>query len=255
MNRNFITLNRRGSRAELILNRPPRNVLDVEMLEQFVGALRELRDDESLKILVLRGSGGMFCGGIDVSERASERAGLMMPLFTEIFDFLNQIRGVTVAVVEGEAHDGGFELATFCDVLFAAENATFQHPEIKFGLFPPIAAAILPRLVGRNRALEWIISGDVVTAREAYEAGLVNRLWHHDRVNAELEKFVSKIDSLSAPAVVWTKRAIDRSLYVSAMEGMRNSESIYMLELMRNLDPSEGIKAAIEGRAPHWRNM
>ena len=255
MNRSFITLNRRASRAELVLNRPPRNLLNVEVLEQFVNSLKQLRDDESLKILVLRGSASVFCSGIEVTERASDRAGLMMPLFTEIFDFLNQIRGLTVSVVEGEAHDGGFELAAFCDVVFAADNATFQHPEINYGLFPPIAAAILPRLVGRNRALEWMMSGDVITAQEAYEAGLINRLWHHDRVNAELEKFVNKIDSLSAPAIVWTKRAVDRSFYASVMEGMRISESIYMLELMRNLDPHEGIKAAVEGRPPRWRNV
>jgi len=255
MNRSFITLNRRASRAELVLNRPPRNLLNVEVLEQFVNSLKQLRDDESLKILVLRGSASVFCSGIEVTERASDRAGLMMPLFTEIFDFLNQIRGLTVSVVEGEAHDGGFELAAFCDVVFAADNATFQHPEINYGLFPPIAAAVLPRLVGRNRALEWMMSGDVITAREAYEAGLINRLWHHDRVNAELEKFVNKIDSLSAPAVVWTKRAVDRSFYAPVMEGMRISESIYMLELMRNLDPHEGIKAAVEGRPPRWRNV
>jgi cyclohexa-1,5-dienecarbonyl-CoA hydratase len=255
MNRSFITLNRRASRAELILNRPPRNLLNVEVLEQFVNSLKQLRDDESLKILVLRGSASVFCSGIEVTERASDRAGLMMPLFTEIFDFLNQIRGLTVSVVEGEAHDGGFELAAFCDVVFAADNATFQHPEINYGLFPPIAAAVLPRLVGRNRALEWMMSGDVITAQEAYEAGLINRLWHHDRVNAELEKFVNKIDSLSAPAVVWTKRAVDRSFYAPVMEGMRISESIYMLELMRNLDPHEGIKAAVEGRPPRWRNV
>jgi len=255
MSKSHVTLNRSGSRAEITINRPPRNLLNVEVLEELVTTLKHMREDETLKILVMRGANSTFCGGIELIERTREHAGLMMPLFTQIFDFMNQIRGLTVALVEGEAHDGGFELASFCDVVFAADNATFQHPEITYGLFPPIAAAVLPRLIGRNRTLEWILTGELISAKEAHDAGLVNRIWHKDKVNIEIEKFVQKVDSLSAPAVIWTKRAVDRSLYAPVMEGMRMSESIYMLELMRNLDPHEGIKAALEGKKPVWRNL
>lgn len=255
MSHNYAVLRRRHGRAELTLNRPPKNLLNVEMLEEILAGLDPLRDDETLKVLVVRGFGGHFCSGVDLAERTSERAGLLMPQFTRLFDYLNQIRGLTVAMVEGEAFDGGFELAAFCDVVFAADGATFRLPEITYGLFPPIAAALLPRLVGRNKALEYILSGETIKVDELQRAGLVNRIFPGHRVNEELERFVSHVESLSAPAVVWAKRAVDRSLYSPVMEGMRTSESIYMLELMRNLDPHEGVRAALEGRKPVWRNL
>jgi cyclohexa-1,5-dienecarbonyl-CoA hydratase len=252
---NLVRLNHQGSRADLTLNRPPKNLLNVEMLEQLVNHLDHLREDESLKVLVIKGAAGVFCSGIELGARTTEEAGVLMPVFTRVFDFINQIRGITIAVVEGEASDGGFELASYCDIVFAADSATFCLPEITLGLFPPIAAAILPRLVGRNKTIEWLVSGNRITAQEAMDAGLVNRVWPAGRLQDEAEKFAARVNSFSAPAVVWTKRAIDRGLYAPVRDGMRSSESIYMLELMRNLDPHEGIKAAIEGRKPNWRNM
>ncbi len=250
----LLKFTRKEGRADLILNRPARNLLNAEMLEQIVDALGKVREDETLKILIIRGSGNTFCGGIELQERVKERVGLIMPLFTRMFDLLDDICGLTVVAVEGEACDAGFEIAAFCDVFFATESARFGHPEITFGHYPPIAAAILPRLVGRNRALEWIISGEMISAREAYRAGLVNRLVREGELMAEVNRYAERIASYSAPAVIWAKRAVDRSLYTPAMEAMRLSESTYMIELLNNIDPHEGLKATIEGRTPKWRN-
>ncbi len=250
----FIKFARTKDRADLILNRPPRNLLNIELLEETVDALGKAREDESLKVLVISGAGGNFSGGIELHERTSERVGLIMPLFTRMFDYLNEICGLTIAAVEGEVSDGGFELAAFCDVCIATEGTIFWHPEISFGLYPPIAAAILPRLVGRNRALDWIISGDKISSREAYRAGMINRMVRDGELMTEVDRYADKIASYSAPAVIWAKRAIDRSLYTPAMEAMRTSESTYMIELLNNIDPHEGLSAAIEGREPKWRD-
>ncbi len=251
----FIDFIRKGSRADLMLKRPSRNLLNVEMLEEIVNALGRAREDESLKVLVLKGSGGTFCGGIELKERTTERVGHLMPLYTQMYDYLNDICGLTVAAVEGEAFDGGFELAAFCDVCIATESATFCHPEISFGHYPQIAAAILPRLVGRNRAIDWIISGDNISAREAYRAGLINRLVREGELMDEVNRYADKVASRSGPAIIWSKRAIDRSLYASAMEAMRTTASTYMKELLSNIDPHEGLNAAIEGRPPKWRDI
>ena len=126
----FIKFDRDKDRAVLILNRPSKNILNVEMLEEVVDALGQAREDESLKVLTLRGGSGTFCGGIEREERSADRVGLIMPLFTRMFDFLNEICGITIAAVEGEATDGGFEIAAFCDITFATESAVFNHPEI-----------------------------------------------------------------------------------------------------------------------------
>lgn len=250
----FIDFTRKDSRADLTLKRPARNLLNVEMLEEIVNALGQAREDDSLKVLILKGSSGTFCGGIELKERTAERVGNLMPLYSQMFDFLNDIRGLTVAAVEGEAFDGGFELAAFCDVCIATEGATFCHPEISFGHYPQIAAAILPRIVGRNRAIDWIISGDNISASEAYRAGLIIRLVKEGELMNEVNRYADKVASRSAPAVIWAKRAIDRSLYSSAMEALRTTASTYMKELLSNLDPHEGLSAAIEGRTPEWRN-
>jgi enoyl-CoA hydratase/carnithine racemase len=251
----FIKFTRIKGRADLILNRPPRNLMNAEMLEEIVDVLGKAREDESLKVLVIRGAGSNFCGGIELKERSSEQVGILMPLFTRMFDFLNHVCGLTVAAAEGEVSDGGFELYCFCDVCIATEGTIFSFPEISFGHYPLIATAILPRLVGRNRALDWIISGDKISSREAYRAGMINRLARDGELMTEVDRYADKIAGFSAPAVIWAKRAVDRSLYTPVMEAMRTSESTYMIELLNNIDPHEGLKAAIEGRPPNWRDL
>jgi len=253
-NYRFIRFDHKQFRADLVFNRPAKNKLNFEMLEELVDALGQVREDETLKVLTIRGASGTFCGGLEREERTAERVGLTMPLFMRMFDYLNDIHGITIAAIQGEAVDGGFELAAFCDVNFATESAVFQHPEITFGHYPPIAAAILPRLVGRNRAVDWILSGDKISSREAYRAGLVTRMVREGELMDEVNRYANKIIKYSAPAIVWAKRSIDASLYSPAMEAMRSSESTYMVELMKNFDPHEGLKAVIEGREPKWRD-
>jgi len=251
----FITFTRAKGRADLVLNRPPRNLMNVEMLEEIVDVLGKAREDETLKVLVIKGAGTNFSGGLELEERSSDRVGILMPLFTRMFDYLNEICGLTIAAAEGEVSDGGFELYSFCDVCIATEGTIFSFPEITFGHYPLIATAILPRLVGRNRALDWIISGDKISSREAYRAGMINRLARDGELMVEINRYADKIANFSAPAIIWAKRAIDRTLYTSVMEALRTSESTYMIDLLNNIDPHEGLKAAIEGRAPVWRDI
>ena len=96
----LIDFKRTGARADLVLKRPPRNTLNVEMLEEMISALEEIRDDESLKVLVIKGNGLNFCGGVEVNELTSERVGLLMPLYTRTFDYINDIRGVVMQLAQ-----------------------------------------------------------------------------------------------------------------------------------------------------------
>ena len=251
----FIQFTRSKGRADLALNRPPRNLMNIEMLEEIVDVIGKAREDESLKAFVIKGAGSNFSGGLELEERSPDRIGILMPLFTRMFDYLNEICGLTIAAAEGEVSGGGFELCSFCDVCIATEGTTFSFPEISFGHYPLIATAILPRLVGRNRALDWIISGDKISSREAYRAGMINRLVRDGELMIEVNRYADKVASYSAPAIIWAKRAIDRTLYMPVMEALRTSESTYMIELLNNIDPHEGLKAAIEGRAPNWRDI
>lgn len=250
----FIDYRRGNARADLVLKRPPRNLLNVEMIEEIVAALDELRADDTLKVLVLRASGNHFCSGIELAELTAERIGLLMPAYTRLFDFINGIRGVVIAGIQGEAFGAGCELACFCDITVGGRGAKFCFPDIKRGLFPPIASAILPRLIGRNRAFDWIFSGRAINAEEAHANDLISRIVPDDQLESFIEEYATRLVSLSAPALTLAKRALDGALYSPVMEALKKTESTYMLDLMNSLDPHEGIKAALEGRAPVWRN-
>jgi enoyl-CoA hydratase/carnithine racemase len=149
---------------------------------------------------------------------------------------------------------GGCELAVFCDMVIASDRATFGQPEIKVGVFPPIAAVLFPHLVGRNRALELLLTGDVVGAAEAKAIGLINKVFPAESFHEKTEEFISKLTSLSGPVLRLTKRAVDRSLYTSVTEGITAVERLYLGELMQTEDAREGLTAFLEKRKPIWKN-
>jgi len=249
-----IDFKRTGSRADLVLRRPPRNMLNTEMLEEIVQVIDMLRDDETLKVLVVKGNGIHFCGGIELEDLTADRVGLLMPYYTRLFDHINSIRGVVIAGIQGEAFGAGSELACFCDITLVGKTAKFCFPDMRMGLFPPIGAAILPRLIGRNRAFDWIFSGRVIPAEEALANDLISRVVPDESLNAMIEEYAGRLVSLSGPAIACAKRALDGALYIPVMEALKKTESIYMLDLMNSIDPHEGIKAMMENRAPVWRN-
>ncbi len=250
----YIEFRRRGGRADLTLKRHPRNLLNTAMLEEIVNALQNLRDDDALKVLVLSSSGDHFCSGAEWQELQNDRIGIYMPLYTRVFNLLNHIKGITLAAVQGDALGPGAELAMFCDITFAAKNAKFGFNEIKAGIFPPIATAVLPHLVGRNRALDWIISAKTITAQEAYDANMVARVLPDDDLDEFVDDYATRINNLSAPALILCKRALDGALYSNVPEALKTSESTYMIDLMNCIDPHEGLTAMIENRAPVWKN-
>ncbi len=250
----FIDYRRVGGRADLTLKRPPRNVLNGQMLEQMVKVVEPLREDDELKLLVIHGSPTTFCGGIELEELTTENVGLFMPNYTRLFDIINGIKGVVIAGIRGEAFGAGCELACFADITIASNTAKFCFPDTKIGLFPMIATAVLPRLVGRNRAFDWIFSSRLIAAEEALSHDLISRLVPDDKLDSFVEEYAARIMSLSGATIECTKRAIDGALYVPVMEGLKKTESTYMIDLMNSIDPHEGIRAAMEGRSPVWRN-
>ncbi len=250
----FISFERSDGRADLTMNHPPGNMMNAALLQEMLTALDRVRDDETLKVLVIRGANGTFCRGVAPGNLTMDEIGNLMPLYSRLFIYLNSIRGMILAVVEGEAFGTGCELTAFCDVTVAAEDARFGFPEITMGLFPPIATAILPRVIGRNRALDWILSGREVSAVEAKDAHLVTRTVPHRELHEFADVYADRIAGFSAPAIVLAKRAVDGALYSPIMEALKTTESTYMIDLMNSIDPHEGLKAKIEGREPVWRN-
>jgi len=254
MNMQYITLSIEGEVATLRLNRPPANLLHIPMLEEITEALLSLREHPALKVLVLRGSDGVFSEGIDLAERTRERSQRMLAVFLRVFEMLRMTSVVTVAAVEGRAAGAGFELALGCNLFVAAETATFALPQIKMGLIPPVASAILPRIAPRRRAMEWILTGNLISARRLEHDGVINRLFPEDHFDSMLAGFMSELTGKSGPVLQLARRAQFESYYGTFPDALASIQSLYQRELVELEDAQEGVRAATEGRKPVWRN-
>jgi len=250
----FIKIIEGEKNVSLVMNRPPLNVLNIAMMKEFNDALIGVREFRHANAVVIRAEGKAFSAGVDISDHTADRVGTMMDEFHKMFVNLFAIGVPTIAVVDGAALGGGCELAIACDMIVASERSKFVQPEIKVGVFPPIAAAIMPRLIGRNRTLEFLMSGDALTAPEAERLGLVNRVFPVEGFSAAVDSFVSKFTSQSRVLLEMTKRAVDMGLQSACMDAIEAAEKLYMGDMMKTEDAAEGLKAFLEKRAALWTN-
>ncbi|MFC1493094.1 enoyl-CoA hydratase/isomerase family protein [candidate division KSB1 bacterium] len=239
--------------AEIILNNPPVNIMTQAMMEEINSVLEELHADNSLHMLIFSSEGKHFSAGADVGEHTKDKCGEMIPEFTKLFFNLNKITCPVIAVVKGLALGGGCELVIFCDMVIASEKAKIGQPEISVGVFPPLGAVIFPHLLGRNRAMELLLSGDVIPAAEAERIGLINKVFPEEIFEEKTKEFLDKFKNKSPVVLKLTKKAIDASLYRTVIDALKNAEEIYLKELMETEDASEGISAFLEKRQPLWK--
>ncbi len=225
-------------------NRPPANVLTMELLEELRRAFARAAASAA-RGLLLRGSGKCFSAGADVSEHLPGKVEAMLPLFTRTVLDLLTLDIPTAAYVHGSALGGGFELALACDFRVADENARFGLPEIQLGVFPPVAAVLLPQTIARSRAMEMLLTGDSISARDAADAGLT-------RIGAveTAESLLDRIAAHPVPAVATCKRAARERV----VERITLAERAYLDDLMKHPEPVEGLRAFLEKRPPAWRN-
>jgi len=240
--------------ARITLRRPPLNILNIELMGEINRALESLRGRGDLKAIAFLAEGKAFSAGVDVSEHTGEKVRDMIYVFHKMFRLLDEAGVTSVAVVGGAALGGGCELATFCDIVIASENAKFGQPEIQVGVFPPVACAVFPKIMGRKKALELILTGDVISAEEAQKLGMVNKVVPPEKLNEEAEAFLSKLKSLSAPVLRLARLAAMRDLS-RLLNQLSEIEEIYLSRLMRTHDAEEGLKAFLEKRKPQWKNM
>lgn len=236
--------------GRLTLDRPPINILSIAMLREILAMLTEAAADESLKALVLSAEGKMFSAGVDVADHTAEKVAELIPLFDQVCVSLAGFPAPTVAVVQGSALGGGFELVSCCDLVVASEDAHFGQPEIKLGVIPPIAALRLPRHIGARRAAEILLTGEPLDAVEAVRVGLINRAVPASQLDATVEIVIRTLTGLSAAALRACKRAM--RLGVDEWVGLEAVERLYLEELMATQDAQEGLAAFLEKRPPVW---
>ncbi|HEX7177986.1 MAG TPA: enoyl-CoA hydratase-related protein [Pyrinomonadaceae bacterium] len=242
--------------ARVTFARPPLNIFDIAMMREVDRALTDcmtLRDVVAVVFDAAKGSRA-FSAGVSVEEHRAETIYQMLDSFHAIFRTMEQLGKPTVALVEGAALGGGCELVTACDIVISGTRAHYGQPEIKLGVFPPVAAVLLPRVIGERRARELLLTGELIDAQEAHRLGLVSHLVEEGQLEGKLQEVLARLRELSAPALEMTRRALDTARGRTFDDALARVEDLYLNELMKTEDADEGIRAFIEKRKPAWRN-
>ncbi len=242
--------------ARITFARPPLNVFNIAMMREIGGALSECVPQRDLAAIVFDAAADTraFSAGVAVEEHVAETVFQMLEAFHSIFRALRQIAKPVIAVVDGPALGGGCELVAACDIVIASERARFGQPEIKLGVFPPIAAILLPRIIGEKRARELIFTGDLIDAAEALQLGLVNYVLPSAELEGKTENILIKLRELSASSLAMTRTALDLGGQSGFDAALAEVENLYLHELMKTEDAQEGSRAFMEKRKPEWRN-
>ena len=238
----------------ITLDRPPVNIFNIAMMEEINSALEEWEGMKDLKVILFRAQGKCFSAGVDVGEHMGDLAPKMIEAFHRIFRILDRLGIPTAASVYGSCLGGGCELAIFCDVVVASESTKLGQPEIQVGVFPPIAAQLMPRIIGRKAASDLILSGRIIGAEEALQMGLVNRVVKEEDLEKETREFLKPYLKLSAEVLRLAKKAITAGLRDDLEPSLHAIEDIYLNELMETHDAHEGLNAFLEKRKPVWKN-
>jgi cyclohexa-1,5-dienecarbonyl-CoA hydratase len=242
--------------ARITLARPPVNVLNIAMMNEINSALEECSQQRDLIAIIFDATPECraFSAGVAVEEHVEATIYRMLDSFHAIFRALEQVAKPTIAIVDGPALGGGCELISACDIVIASDRARFGQPEIKLGVFPPVAAILLPKIIGEKKARELILTGELIEAVEALRFGLVNYVVPPQQLSQKCQEMLSKLRELSAASLEMTRRALDLGRGRSLDAALAPIENLYLHELMKTGDANEGIKAFQEKRKPVWRN-
>lgn len=247
----FLEIGTADGVATITMNRPPLNVLNIAMMSEFNGVLERVLADD-LAAVVIAAQGKAFSAGVDVADHTPEKVGDMIRLFHGIFRKLAATDALTIAVVQGAALGGGCELACFCDIVLASQKAKFGQPEVQVGVFPPVAACVLPPQIGIKKAIELTALGATIKADEAQRIGLVNQVYAVEEFDAGVQAYLDQIRKLSRPVVRMAKRATMFGYRDQITRHLDEAERLYLDEMMKLSDAHEGIAAFLEKRAPEW---
>lgn len=244
-----ITFEKKDKVATITLNEPPSNWLTIVMMKEINQVLLDVKKDPTVQLLVFDAAGGKaFCDGVDVADHTPDRVDEMIEVFHGMFRIMSSMDVTTVALVNGRSLGGGCELMAFCDIVIASEKAKIGQPEIAVGVFPPVAAAWFPKIIGLKKTMELLLTGKIITAKEAEAIGLVNVVLPAENFKEGVDKFLADFLNKSRPVAMWTRRAIMAGLNVDFIEALKVSEMIYMQGCMATDDAKEGISAFMEKR-------
>jgi enoyl-CoA hydratase len=219
-----------------------------------VSALTAFDSDEAVGAMVITGSQRAFAAGADIKEMAEASAVEMLTSnFVELFDGIRNVRKPVIAAVSGYALGGGCELAMSCDMIVASETAKFGQPEVTIGVIPGAGGTQrLTRAIGKALAMEMVLNNRMLTAGEAAQFGLVNRVVPVERFLEEALALASEVAGRAPLAVRLGKEAVNKAFELSLTEGLEAERRAFYM-LFATEDQKEGMKAFIEKARPNWK--
>jgi len=244
--------------AYITFNRPKvLNAIDAQMILELNRAADEIEDDAEVRVVILTGTGRAFVSGGDISllEKGTDAPYQLYLLHDKLMRFLLRLEKLAqpvLAAINGYALGGGLEIATACDIRIAAENVKMGVPEVTLGVMPGAGAtARLPRLISKGKALEMLLTGEMIDAWEAYRIGLANKVVPEGEALAAAEEMADKIIKNAPQAVLQIKNGVQVGMDMS-LEGASEYCQKNCMMLFATGDGKEGLRAFLEKRPPVW---
>jgi len=252
---------RQGPVLRLTLRNPPANVLSTEVIESLQAEIAAAREDGAIRAVVIAAEGKLFSGGHDLKEMTSHRGdedggkaffAQTFAICSRLIHSIVELPKPVIAEVDGIATAAGCQLVASCDLAFASDRARFGVNGIDVGLFCTTPAVALTRNVGLKRAMEMLLTGEMIDANAAFEIGLVNRVVDADSLTRTVNEVANMIAAKSPTAVMLGKRAVYGQVGLGLMEAYE-SASRTMVENLLTADAEEGIDAFLQHREPNWQ--
>ena len=252
-----VILERKDRVAVLTINRPDKlNALNLATRNDITAAFDELRADDSIRVVVVTGAGEKaFIAGADIAEFAGRTAHQQRAVMQQmkVFSLVEEFPKPVIAAINGFCLGGGCELALACDLRVASDRASFGQPEINLGIIPGGGGTQrLTRLVGEGKAMELILTGDIINAQAAYGIGLVNMVVPAADLEAKTMELANRIAEKSPVALRMAKEAVKLASRSSLDEGLRREVDLFAL-CFSSEDKDEGVSAFLEKRRPVFK--
>ncbi|KAA3647923.1 MAG: enoyl-CoA hydratase [Chloroflexi bacterium] len=255
MTEELVLIEKENAVGTVHLNRPDKlNALSPAMLSALADALEQLDVDKDIRVIIIAGSSNVFAAGADIEAMAKASPLEMKALGTR--DYWLRMRRIDkplIAAVSGYAFGGGCELALQCDLIVASETAQFAQPEIKLGIIPGAGGTQrLTKAIGPYRAMEMVLTGEAISAQEAYQHNLINRVVPVERYLDEAKELARLIAERPPVAVRMAREAVRRGVEYTLTDGMEVERRNFLL-LFDTDDQAEGMNAFLEKRPPEFK--
>lgn len=246
--------------AWITLNNPEKyNALDADMRAELKECLLDASNDDSIRVVVIRGAGKAFSAGADLNVFLKANP-VWISKFVKDYGtsytlgkIIREMPKPVIAAVHGYCLGGGFELACWCDLIIASESAVFGQPEVKVGLIPGGGGTqLLTRIIGEKKAKEFIFTGKKISAKELEKLGIINEVVPDEKLMDVVREYVERIKSMSPLIISAAKEAINAASETNLSQGIALESKIFSV-LFSSEDQKEGAKAFLEKRKPEWK--